>query len=203
MVGLQLLVELLLGIRSLHLGQLGLHVLGRRGQIHLGRALGHNLLVDQLAHNVQPQRVGLLGRGLLVRRVAQLRLVHAIHVGAHNRVAVHRGHHVRAVRAVASAEQKQRHRQRARSTSSTHTCDTTNCGPVRRGRSCCARHVRHSDLRSVRTALISICFDFSTICNSAANSLAWSVWPRAARLALQAWAARAAASDPPRSTRCR
>ena len=73
---LQPLLELLLGVRSLHLGELRIHLFVGRRQIHLGGALLHDLLVDQLAQHVQPQRIGLLLRKLLLlRSVAKLRLI--------------------------------------------------------------------------------------------------------------------------------
>ncbi len=105
---LQLRGELLLGVGRLHLRHFGVDVFGGRGEVHLGGALLDDLLLDQLLHHIEAERVGLLRRGLLAVGLAQLRGVHTVHVGAHDGVAVDRGHHIGVVGAIASGDQQKR-----------------------------------------------------------------------------------------------
>ncbi len=109
---LQTLLELLLGVRSLHLGELRIHLFIGRRQIHLGGALLHNLLVNQRAQHVQSQRIGLfLRKLLLLRRVAKLRLISLIQIRPHNGVAIHGGDHIGAMWSVATRRHQQSGRQ--------------------------------------------------------------------------------------------
>ncbi len=147
---LQLRGELFLGVGGLHLRQLGVDILRGCAQVHLGRALRDDLLVDELADHLQAERVSLLRRGLLglplgLRlglRLAELHLVHAVHVGAHDGVAIHAGHHVGAMRAVATRNQQERHQRHH------HLCAGAARAPNGGGRHLhYATHVVHPEFR--------------------------------------------------------
>ena len=58
---LEQVVELILGIGRLDLGELRVHVFVAGGQVQLGGALLQNLVLDHLVQNIQPPNVGLLG----------------------------------------------------------------------------------------------------------------------------------------------
>ena len=94
-------LELLLRVRSLHLSELRLHLFIGRGQVHLFGSLLHDLLVDQGAQHVQPQRIGLLLRKLLLLRgFAKLHLITPVHLLSHNRVTIHGSDYIGVVGAV-------------------------------------------------------------------------------------------------------
>ena len=87
------LLKLLLGVRGLHLGQLGLYLIVGRRKVELGRALVHDLLIDLLANDIQTNVVSLVF-GRLLFGFSQIRLVQPLHVGPHDRLAVDHGNHI-------------------------------------------------------------------------------------------------------------
>jgi hypothetical protein len=89
--GRQSRLELLLGVRSLHLGQLAVHVGVGCGQVLLGRSLLHNLLHDQLVQDVELQcesSWSVVGDGCCWGLLASCAVVDLVHIGAQDRLSV-------------------------------------------------------------------------------------------------------------------
>ena len=76
-------------VRCFHGAQLRVNLFRARGQVHLGRALLDDLVVDQGAQQAEPEGIGLLLRGLLLRLlVASLVLVRLLDIAAQDGMAV-------------------------------------------------------------------------------------------------------------------
>ena len=98
---LELLVELLLGVRRLHLSELCVDVLVSRSQVELCGALLDDLVINQIAQNTETYNIRLLGARLL-GVVAEIGFVIFLHLRAQNLFSIHRGHYVRRRRAMAA-----------------------------------------------------------------------------------------------------
>ena len=94
-------VELFLRVWRLDLIDPAVDLFVTGGQVELGGALYHDLLIDEVADHVQPDDVRLFLRRLLVR-FAQCVLVSRLHIRAQDGLAVHSGHGVRTMTALAA-----------------------------------------------------------------------------------------------------
>jgi 4-aminobutyrate aminotransferase-like enzyme len=73
--------------------------------------------------------------------LAQLRRVHPVHVGAQYGVAIHRGYHIVAMRAVASTNQKKRNRKQARNRPANHAPTIPSPCLFRQTHACSPAHI--------------------------------------------------------------
>ncbi len=111
--GLELGLELLLGVGSLHLGELGLDLGVGCGQALLGGALLDDGFEDKRMDDVEPQRVSLIRRRRLLLRVAgQLRRVGFVHVGLEDGVTVDGGDDALLRAFVAAGDEDERGREK-------------------------------------------------------------------------------------------
>ena len=131
---LQALIELLLREGRFDLGQLGVDFLVRGQQAKLLGALHQDFVVDQIAQDLQAQRIGLL-RARLLRRAGHLRVIELLHFGARDLAAIDHGHHVVADLFVGAAKayQKRTHRQQAGHRSETYRSLQFQTPPLLRG----------------------------------------------------------------------
>ena len=98
---LELTIELLLGERRLDLGELGVDLLVGGDEVELGGALLLDVVVDEIAQDLQVSDLGLYRRRLL-RAVPEIGAVIALQRGLVNGMTVDGGNHVRLMRTVAA-----------------------------------------------------------------------------------------------------
>src|SRR5205814_10297513 len=101
---LQLLIELLFGIRSLKLVQLAVNFIVGSEQTKLFCTLHHDLLIDQLFQDIQPKALRLFADWLLPG-IGRLVLVVLLHLRPADGPPVYFCHHVRAMLRVTAARE--------------------------------------------------------------------------------------------------
>ena len=90
---LELVVEFVLGVGGLDLGELGVDVFIAGGEVELGGALLEDFVVDHLMEDGEPADVGFL-RGEFLGGVSEAGLVVAVQLGAHDVLAIDGGDNV-------------------------------------------------------------------------------------------------------------